>query len=156
MTQARYCFDTSSLLTSWLYNYQILNFPKFWEDLSGLFANGEAVIAEEIYYEFERKSDDLFSWVKANVSTIVPPSLPIQDKVRKILSQYPRLIDTRKNRSGGDPFLIATASIENYTVVTQELASDNQDKPKIPTVCDALKIRWMPISGVISEQGWRY
>ena len=43
-------------------------------------------------------------------------------------------------RSGVDPFVIALAMVNQDTVVTEENATGNIAKPRIPDVCDALGV----------------
>lgn len=76
----------------------------------------------------------------------------------EILRRYPRLVDTRINRSAADPFVIAVASLANpsLVVVTQEGPTNNIDKPRIPDVCAAENLNCMPILGLIIEEDWRF
>lgn len=79
----------------------------------------------------------------------------IQQRVTAILAVHPRLIDTRKNRSSGDPFVIALAQSRGFSVVTGEKASGIIAKPNIPDVCEALKIPWMNVLSMFRSEGWR-
>lgn len=79
---------------------------------------------------------------------------PIQTAVQAILRGYRKLLDTRKSRSGGDPFVIALAQLNNATVVTNERMTGSADRPNIPDVCAALRIRCINILELIREQGW--
>ena len=85
----------------------------------------------------------------------VPINGLVQQAVRNILENHPRLVDTRKNRSGADSFVIAVAQIEGCTVVTNEVPSNNLSRPHIPDVCAALDIRCIDFLGMAREQGWR-
>ena len=64
----------------------------------------------------------------------------IQSAVSGILRDYPRLIDTRRGRSGADPFVIALAKARGCAVVTGEGVSGSLDRPKIPDVCEAIGV----------------
>lgn len=85
----------------------------------------------------------------------IPIDGQIQQVVRNILSRYPRLVDTRRNRSGADPFVIALASIEGCTVVTNEGPSNNPAKPHIPDVCQALQVPCIHLVQMARQQRWR-
>ena len=98
---------------------------------------------EEVYVELAKKSDELHDWVKDRKQMLVPLSSDIQRQASALLAEHPRLVDTLRNRSMADPFVIATAIVLDATVVTGEGLSGKMDKPRIPDVCDAKGIRWV-------------
>ena len=55
-------------------------------------------------------------------------------------------------RSGVDPFVIALAMVNQGTVVTEENATGNIAKPRIPDVCDALGVPCLTLIGYIEAQ----
>ncbi len=63
----------------------------------------------------------------------------IEAQVRDIMRRYPRLVDTKRGRSVGDPFVIAVAQARKLTVIT---------------VCADLGIRWVRIIDFFREQKW--
>lgn len=79
----------------------------------------------------------------------------IQHGVTAILATHPRLVDWRKNRSSGDPFVIALAQARGLSVVTGEKPSGVLAKPNIPDVCAALKIPWMNVLSMFRHEGWK-
>ena len=74
--------------------------------------------------------------------------------ITEILGKYERLLDTRKNRSGADPFVIALAVVERCAVLTEEGQSGTLAKPNIPDVCADMGIRCIDMVGLIREQRW--
>jgi len=116
---------------------------------------GVVLAVDEVYRELEKKDDDAFQWVKARRMMVVALDTEIQRNVGAILSAHPRLIDTRKNRSSGDPFVIALAQCRRLTVVTGEKASGIIAKPNIPDVCDALHVPCMNVLAMFRKEGWR-
>ena len=66
---------------------------------------------------------------------LVPLTEEIQTIASDLLREFPRLVDTLRNRSKADPFVIATAIDRNATVVTGEPVTGNMNKPRIPDVC---------------------
>ena len=78
----------------------------------------------------------------------------IQAQVRAILAQHQRLLDTRKNKSGGDPFVIALAQVRRCTVVTAELATNSLTRPKIPDVCGALNVPGISLVDLFRQEGF--
>ncbi len=71
--------------------------------------NGKIFAIEEVLRELQRKDDDVYKWVKEREEMIVSIDDEIQGHLVDIMSKYGRLVDSRKNRSGGDPWVIALA-----------------------------------------------
>ena len=130
-------------------------FPTVWQRLEDLVIAGELIGTDEVLTELQRKDDDVYSWARDHSSMFIPVDQQAQVQVATILTTYPRLVDTRRNRSQADPFVIATALIHSCAVVTGERPTGNIEKPNIPDVCNALGIRCLDLLGVFREQGWQ-
>ncbi|MBK6495913.1 MAG: DUF4411 family protein [Gemmatimonadetes bacterium] len=98
-----YCLDTSALLDGWNRHYPVDVVPTMWERLSDLAATGTIVCPDEVLREVLKKDDSLSKWVKGVKGLIVPLDTAQQIAVAEILAEFPRLVDTRKNRSIADP-----------------------------------------------------
>ncbi len=122
-TPLTYCIDTSSLIEAWVRHYPQDVFPAVWLKLEELIAEGRFCAPEEVRTEIERKEDGLAKWTKRHKSLFVPLDQAQIAAVQQVLRTFPLLVDSSKNRSGGDPFVIALAKLKSYTVVTQEFAS---------------------------------
>ncbi len=146
-----YCVDTSGWLDGWQRHYPPDVFPTLWAKIDALVAAGEIISSEEVYFELERKSDDLHDWVKARKQMLVPLDEAIQIRAATLLAEYPRLVDTLRGRSKADPFVIATAMERNAAVVTGEIISGNLDRPRIPDVCQVKTIRCINFLQMIRE-----
>ena len=118
--------------------------------------NGGIFVIEEVVRELERKDDDIYQWVKQRDAMIVPIDVEVQEHLTQIMSKYGRLVDTRRNRSGCDPWVIALARARGLTVVTGEKATGNLEKPKIPDVCKDLGVSCVDIVDFFRKQGWRW
>jgi Domain of unknown function (DUF4411) len=116
---------------------------------------GEIVIVDEVVREVDRKDDGLSEWLKAHQPMVVPIDDSLQLHVVEIMHKYPRLVDSRKNRSGCDPWVIALAMHRGLTVVTAEKPSRTLLKPKIPDVCQDLSIPCIEIIDLFRRQGWK-
>jgi hypothetical protein len=136
-----YSVDASALIYGWNEHYPPDVFPTVWDHLGSLAIAGRLLVSDEIAEELRRKDDNLYNWLRGFPTAVVPLDGPIQQQVRTILSSHQRLLDTRKNKSGGDPFVIALAQVRNATVVTAELATNSLTRPKIPDVCAAIGVR---------------
>ncbi len=147
-----YSIDSSSLIQAWNVNQPPDLFPPFWEKLGVLMKNGVIQCSEEVKYELEKKADAVCDWIKELGDIFVLHDENIQKVVREILKTHPKLLDTRKNRSGADPFVVAVALVRKGKVITNEFLSGKANRPQIPDVCKAYKIECASLLEVLREQ----
>ncbi|MCM5555321.1 DUF4411 family protein [Pleomorphomonas sp. NRK KF1] len=153
---ATYCIDTSSLLHAWFRAYPPKRFGSLWGALDRLIDEGRLLATIEVLYELKKKDDGLFEWAKFRRELLFREiDDGVQSEVVRIMEAYPKLVDTGKGKSGGDPFVIAQAlaARPRLVVVTQELGG-SLDKPKIPFVCDQEGIRHIDFLELIEEEDW--
>ena len=148
-----YSTDTSAVLDGWVRHYPPDVFQTVWQRMKALGNGGSLTAIDEVIVELEKKHDDAWTWAKSELR-VVPIDEPVQRLVADILRQHPRLVDTRRNRSQADPFVIAHARIRGFAVVTGEKATGNPNKPHIPDVCAALGVRCINLVDMFREQGW--
>ena len=152
----QYSIDTSALLDAWVRWYPPDIFLRLWENIDGLIAEGNLIATEEVLVELKKKEDDVFSWAKERNQIFYPITEDIQNEVTEILKIFPTLVDSRKDRSQADPFVIALAIVRDCTVVTGERNTGTTHKPRIPIVCDHFGVRNINIVALIREQDWRF
>jgi Domain of unknown function (DUF4411) len=150
-----FSFDTSAVLDAWVRHYPPDIFPTIWERMDQAVSAGIIYVVDEVVTELKRKDDGIHNWIESREAMIVTIDEDIQRYLAKIMGDYPRLVDTRKNRSGCDPWVIALAQARNHTVVTAEKATGNLVKPKIPDVCAALGVPCVDVVKFFRLQGWR-
>ena len=150
----KYSIDTSALLDGWIRYYPPDIFPALWTNLDGLIFERRLVATEEVLFELEKKDDGLYKWANERQEMFVPLDNQIQLAVATILRDYERLVDTSKNRSNCDPFVIALAQVVNCIVVTGEKASGTLKRPRIPDVCVELGIETINLIQLIRKEGW--
>lgn len=150
----RYSIDSSALIEAWRRLYPIDVVPALWEGLDELIAAGDLRATEEVVHEVERKDDDLLGWINGRPALSVAIDTDIQHIVARILADHSRLLDTRKGRSGADPFVIALARQHGACVVTQEHPTASSSRPNIPDVCAILGIRTIDVLQLMREQRW--
>ncbi len=151
-----YSLDTSGFLDAWTRHYPPDTFLEFWDRMDAAARAGKIKVSEEALRELEKKDDGAADWIKARPWMIVETDEPIQEKVKEILAAHRRLVNASKSRSGGDPFVIAVAAVEGYTVVTGELPSGNPQKPRIPDVCASMSIPCQNLLEFVRSQGWKF
>jgi len=149
-----YSIDSSGILDLFRY-YPPDVFPTIWTQMEAAAQGGVIFAIDEVYRELEKKDDVAFEWLKTRRTIVVELDTQIQQRVAAILAIHPRLIDTRKSRSAGDPFVIALAQARGLSVVTGEKASGVLAKPNIPDVCMALNVTWMNVLAMFRKEGWR-
>ncbi len=154
-TPTKYSMDTSALLNPWQRDYPPDLFPTLWDSLDRLVTGGVVIASEEVLVELQKKDDEVYAWANQRQPMFVPIDGQVQQVVREILREYPRLIDNRTNRSGADPFVIALAVTEQCSVVTGERPTGSLTRPKIPDVCGAMGVRCLRVVEFIREQNWR-
>jgi uncharacterized protein DUF4411 len=152
----RYSVDTSALLDAWARWYKIGQFPTLWQKVDALIASGEMIATEAVLWELEKQSDDLHAWVKARPKLFIPLGADVQSVAKQILSQFPRLVDTRKGRNPADPFVIGLSMVNGIATVTGEHPTGKQNRPNIPDVCAHFGIKWIGFPDVIAEQKWQF
>ncbi len=150
-----YCFDTSVFINAWQRDYPPDVFPTVWSYIEQLITDFRIVTPEEVRVELERKDDEVLKWALDRGHVFIPIDSSVQLAVAEILRRHPRLIDTRKGRSGADPFVVALAQIRGLSVVTYEKATGNLDSPNIPDVCKALNIEKISLMELARREQWQ-
>lgn len=150
-----FCFDTSAILDAWVRHYPPDVFPTIWERMDQAARGGQIFVIDEVVTELKRKDDGIFKWIEDRESMIVSIETDVQSCLVEIMTKYPRLVDTKKNRSGCDPWVIALARARGLSVVSAEKASGSLIKPKIPDVCKDLAVPYVEVVDFFRKQGWR-
>ena len=156
MTDVLYSFDTSAILNGRRDLFRPTVFHTLWAQIEDAIVAGQIRSVDEVQRELARRDDDARQWADAQGDLFVPLELPIQQSATQILNLHPRLVSQGGRRSAADPFVIALAMVNNGTVVTEETASGNINKPRIPDVCDELGVPYLTLMGYIEAQGWTF
>jgi len=149
-----YSIDTSSLIDAWSRFYAIDIFPRWWELFDTAVANGSVRATHYVFLDLEKKDDAIKAWAKGHPQIFTPIDDAIQTEASRILASHPRLVETGKNKSASDPFVIALARLNGACVITGE-HSRNIEKPRIPDVCRAMSIRCINLLDFMREMKWR-
>ena len=101
---ARYSIDTSALIHAWRRAYPPKNFVSFWAKIENLIDDGVVLASVEVLNELKKKDDEIYSWCNGRPGYFcVEIDDDLQEHLAHIMGTYPRLVDTVKGRSGGDP-----------------------------------------------------
>ena len=150
-----YSIDTSALFDAYIRLYAPDIFPKWWALFEESVRGGLVRTTQAVFQDIAKKDDAILAWMKDHPHIVILIDDRIQMEVKNILARYERLVDTRKNRSGADPFVIALARINNACVITGEKPTGKIDKPNIPDVCQAMNIRCINLLDFMRELKWR-
>jgi hypothetical protein len=149
-----YCFDTSALIHAWVRVYPIEMFPSLWNAFDRLVSEKRMIATQEVCEELSRKSDGLYEWCTQRSVMFIEHTDRVMRQTTAILDAFPKLVDTAKGRSGGDPFVIALAKVTGSVVVTEENGGEN--RKKIPEVCGALNMPCVRLLEVIKREKWTF
>lgn len=152
----KYSIDTSALIEGWYRRFPPDIVPGFWDNLDELIHNGDLKATEEVLVELEKKHDVIHNWVKERENLFILIDEEIQFVVREILLNHKTLIDSRRNRSSADPFVIALAKINSSIVITEELPTQSDNRPHIPDVCNALNIEYINLIDLSRIENWKF
>lgn len=157
-----YCIDTSALIGWWIRRYPPKVFPSLQTEVEKLVAAGNLHASRMVLDELGAKPDPLYVWAHAQAGFVLAVSQRVSDRATELIGQYPILIDPQARRAQADPYVIALAEIENWTVVTQETfaATKTTGKRKkrtyIPDVCSAINVRCIDFLEMIEKEGWKF
>ena len=152
-----YCLDTCVFIEGWNRYYSMDLCPQYWQVLNDLAKQGTIFSPVEVKREIEKIDDGLKKWIKDKPYLFKEITIEVQEHLRRIMANHGRLVDSIKQRSIADPWVIAFAIAENAVVVTKETpAGSISSRIKIPDVCIVLNIPWMNDFDFAKEVGIRF
>ncbi|MBX7174426.1 MAG: DUF4411 family protein [Pyrinomonadaceae bacterium] len=159
-----YCIDTSSLIHGWNEKYPPEVFTSLWNDIENLINSGDLVSTEEVLTELTAGNDDLSVWASKQTNFFLPLDGKIQVEAANILADpiNSKVIDTRKvGKNEADIWVIATAKVNNLTVITDEkyvqpIDVPNARKISIRNVCENINIPHLNFLEFIKDCKWKY
>jgi len=149
----RYCLDTNVFIEAWTKYYSMKLCPDYWQMLDGLADKGIIYCPFEVRREIEKIEDGLSEWVKARPHFFAEVNDEVQQHLGTILGRFPRLVDSTKQRSIADPWVIAHAMADSSIVVTKEETTNSTRRIKIPDVCRELNVPYMNDFDFLREVG---
>ncbi|MDX9702372.1 MAG: DUF4411 family protein [Candidatus Auribacterota bacterium] len=152
----KYCLDTNAFIESWNKYWSIELCPEYWEIIDDLAKKQVIFAPSEVKREIQKIDDGLNKWIDDKPYIFHEITYDVQNHLREILRKFPMLVDTIKDRSMADPWVIAHALAMNATVVTKEESKAKQKRIKIPCVCQALNISCINDFSFAKEIGIRF
>jgi len=158
----QYLLDANIFIQAQNQHYGMDFCPAFWDFLK-LEAESKTVFSTDMVYdELKLYNDEVSAWVVENrdlLFTISSQEEEIQAKFSEIANfviSHPLYKEAEKNRflSGADPWLIATANVMGFTLVTHEQRANlNSTKVKIPNVADEFNVTCIDPYKMIRDLG---
>lgn len=139
-----YCLDANIFIQAWNDYYAPDQCPEYWDILDELAEEKRVFCPEEVEREIYKQDDGLADWLKTRPHFIRDITVEVQENLRVVLEEFPRLVDTKKDRSMADPWIIAHSMATKAVVVTKEMPVGlNAKAPKIPDACNHFSIDWI-------------
>lgn len=152
-----YSFDTSALIDGLERYYPANTFDGLWQAVDTLISEGRFFASAEVWEEIKKKDESVKKWAEPRKSDVfVDTDATTTKEVQRILDLFPRLVMSGGRRNRADPFVVAVASLRKATVVTGEGGDGTMGKPKIPYVCQQLKIPCVTFTEFISAEEWKF
>lgn len=149
--QEIFLVDSNSFMTPYRFYYAFDLVPAYWNALGKHIKSGRIVVLDMVKDEIEKGKDELTAWLN-NVDnlTVVPHVTAETVSKYQAVIQYvascglykDSALQTWAQNGIADPWLIASAAANGYTLVTEEVRSGGLSKSnpnrsaKIPDVAD--------------------
>lgn len=127
-----------------------------WELIKSYISEEKIILCEAVVGEV-KKADELKQWLSQFSKNIVPCyTREVIVEAKTIINDFPKLIDVVNPSDQADPYVIAVAKLNNYTVLSNEILSEGGKKMKIPYVCKQLSIDCMNTKQFYQEEKWKF
>ncbi len=152
----KFLIDSNSFMTPYRQYYAFDLVPAYWNELSKRTNSGKLVLLDMVKAEIDKGKDDLADWLSRQVGFAICNHISpeIIGKYQEVL-QYIQTCGLYKEQAlriwadgdAADPWLIASAIVNDYTIITAEVPSGglsvkNPNKnAKIPDVAKAFGVR---------------
>ena len=151
-----YSIDTSSLIDAWYIYYQPGTFLSLWKEIEELGKSGILCAPKEVKDELktyeEREDNPLYRWGQEQAHMFVDQTPEMQIEIQRLSDSCKRLVRPGRLRPDADPYVIALAKVNGWTVITEEKRERGQ--LKIPNVCEHYEIDCIDICTFVHSQGW--
>lgn len=150
-----YVIDTNALIDLWRRRYPRDVFPTLWQKIEELISSGELVAPQEVLSELQTQHDELHGWAKKQNCFKDLDADQIRH-VKRILKEFPSLIDERKTVPDADPFVIALAQAKDWKVVSSENPAGASSRKRIPDVCLHYGVTCLSLLEFFRDRQWNF
>jgi len=153
-----FCLDTSFLNNGWWKRYRRDVFPTLWEEIDKLLYAGNVFSCREVFDDLKKQRDPLLVWATQRKQFFFEPDDQVIANMQHIMGHFPNFAAESGHANASDPWVIAEAMSRGAIVVTDEVSAPNRrasKPPKIPDVCNALKVGWASPIDFLAEAGIR-
>ena len=150
-----YVIDTSALVDLWRRRYPRDVFPSLWQKIEEMISSGELVAPQEVLSELKRQDDELHEWAKKQNCFKDLDADQIRH-VKRILKEFPSLIDEKKTVPDADPFVIALAQAKGWKVVSSENPAGASSRKRIPDVCMNYEVTCLSLLEFFRDRHWNF
>ncbi len=168
MVEEKFLIDSNSFMTPYRQYYAFDLAPTYWEELSKRMDNGRIVLLDMVKAEIDKGKDDLSAWIGKQTGVVICNHVEaaIISKYQEVM-QYVQNCGLYKEQALqnwapayiADPWLIAAAAVNDYTIITLEVPSSglNSKTPnrnaKIPDVARAFGVKTNNVYYMMRELG---
>jgi hypothetical protein len=165
-----FIIDSNILIEPHKTYYSFDFFPEFWIFIEQSITVKKIIILDMVYDEIAVGADTLSSWIK-NIQNLEP----LNHKTQEFIKHYADIINFIQTSgfykidalrswsvpSVADPFLVAAAIRNNYTVITGERPNTGLNKTnpspkvKIPDICTQFNVNWGDLFYMLAKLGFR-
>lgn len=151
----KFLIDSNSFVTPYRQYYAFDLVPAYWKEISKYSNSGRLVLLDMVKSEIDKGEDDLADWLNKQENFVICNHISpeIIGKYQEIL-QYiqtcglykEQALQTWADRDVADPWLIAAAAVNDYTIITAEVPSGGLSmknpnrNAKIPDVAKAFGV----------------
>ena len=170
MPSNQYIIDSDTLITPKRLFYPFDMFLDFWKFIEQKIKSEEIKILDIVYDEINKGGDELSKWISAikNIelinhvdSSFITQYSNILDYIQNSPLYRPEALKTWATATTADPWLIAVALTNSYTVVTFERSNAglNANQPsrdaKIPDVCRRFNVKCEDLYYMMRQLGFK-
>ncbi len=151
-----FLMDSNSFMAPYRQYYAFDLIPTYWEEISKCTNSGRLVLLDMVKAEIDKGEDDLADWISRQERFVICSHISpeIIGKYQEVL-QYIQTCGLYKEQAlqtwdigdVADPWLIAAAAVNGYTIITAEVPSGGLSiktpnrKAKIPDVAKKFGVR---------------
>jgi len=128
-----------------------------WNNINDLINANRLISPYHVLDELEVGGDDLFTWCKEKDFFCSPTGVTPRI-VTEILTNFPDFKPKKTPRvDWADPWVIAIAIENEYTVISHETRKQLQEKTHyIPDICDDYDVEHVTFLELIKKEGWTF